>query len=197
MKSNRSLLVIIALMIVVASLYRVWDGRPFGFVPHISLAIFGGALIRDKRLALLLPIFTIFISDLLYEILWLRGITSIPGFYEGQWMNYLLFAGLTCFGFLMKRVNFLNVLGFSLSGSVLYFVFSNFVVWAGGGGLNRPKTFDGLMMCYADGLAFFRDYGLIQGFAGNVFIGELFFSAVLFGAWYVLTKTIALRPAYK
>jgi len=58
------------------------------------------------------------------------------------------------------------------------------------GGYVRPKTFDGLMMCYYDGLAFLRDYGLVKGFYGNVFIGDLFFCTLLFGSFYLLQKTI-------
>ena len=195
MKSTKSLLLSFLLLIIVASLYRVWDGRPFGFAPQIAMAIFGGAVIRDRRMALLLPLLSMLISDVLYQVLYLNGVTSIRGFYEGQWVNYLLFAGLTCFGFLMRKVNALNVLGFSIGGSVLFFLASNFTVWISGGGLGRPLNFEGLMLCYGDALAFYRDYGLINGFAGNFVFGDLFFSAVLFGAWYLIGKPAVHRHA--
>jgi hypothetical protein len=90
----------------------------------------------------------------------------------------------------MKRANVLNLIGFSVSGSLMYFLASNFIVWTGGGGFNRPKTFDGLMMCYNDGLAFYREYGLIHGFAGNILVGDLFFCGLLFGGFYLINKTI-------
>ena len=195
MKSTKSLLLSFLLLIIVASLYRVWDGRPFGFAPQIAMAIFGGAVIRDRRMALLLPLVSMLISDVLYQVLYINGVTSIQGFYEGQWVNYLLFAGLTCFGFLMRKVNTMNVLVFSIGGSVLFFLLSNFTVWIGGGGLGRPLTLEGLMLCYGDALAFYRDYGLINGFAGNFVFGDLFFSAILFGAWYLIGKPSVHRHA--
>ncbi len=195
MKLNRSLLLIFGMMILVAALYRVWDGRPYGFAPQIALAIFGGAVIRNKRLAFVLPLVSMLLSDVLYESLYLAGLSEIQGFYSGQWQNYLLFAGLTLFGFLMKKVNVLSVIGFSISGSLLYFIASNFAVWAGGGGYNRPKTFDGLMMCYNDALAFYREYGLINGYAGNIVMGDLFFCGLLFGGFYLLNKTVVQPKA--
>ncbi len=190
MKLGKSTVLAFLLLIIVASLYRVWDGRPFGFAPQIAMAIFGGAVIKDKRLAFLLPLLSLLISDLLYQVLYINGLSTIKGFYDGQWQLYVLFAGLTLFGFLMGRVNALKVLGFSISGSLLFFLASNFLVWIGGGGLNRPRTFDGLLMCYGDAIAFYRDYGLIGGFVGNIFIGDLFFSAVLFGAYYLISKRV-------
>jgi hypothetical protein len=132
---------------------------------------------------------------LLYEVLYLNGLSSIKGFYfgEGQLTNYALIVGLTMFGFLMKKKTVLNILGFTVSGSFLFFITSNFFVWLGGGGFARPKTWDGLLLCYNDALAFYRDYGLIKGFTGNFLLGDIFFSFVLFGGFYLINKTM-LQP---
>ena len=188
MKITKTTLLTFLLLIVVASVYRIWDGRPFGFAPQIAMAIFGGAVIKDKKLAFLLPLLSMFISDLLYQLLYINGLTTIKGFYAGQAVNYVLFAGLTMFGFLMRKINLKNVLGFSISGSILYFLVSNFTVWIGGGGLGRPLTGEGLLLCYGDALYFLRDYGLIKGFIGNFLLGDLFFSAVLFTTFMLITK---------
>jgi hypothetical protein len=191
MKNNRSVLLIAGLLILVSALYRVWDNRPIGFAPQIAMAIFGGAMIRNKKLAILLPLLSMLVSDALYQLLYVNGLTEIKGFYGGQWINYLLFAGLTVFGFGMKQVNVRNVAGFGISGSLLFFLVSNFTVWLGGGGFHHPKTIAGLMMTYADGLAFYRDYGLIHGFYGNFILGDLFFCVVLFGGFALLQKWVA------
>jgi len=190
MKISTKTILTFLLLIVVASLYRVWDGRPFGFAPQIAMAIFGGAVIKDKRLAFLLPLLSMLISDVLYQVLYINGLSTIRGFYVGQWANYLLYAGLTLFGFLMKKVNVLNVLGFTVSGSLFFFLASNLSVWIAGEGLARPHTWNGLMLCYGDALAFHRDYGLINGFVGNFILGDIFFAAVLFGSYYLLYKTV-------
>lgn len=196
MKITTSTIWAFLLMILTASLYRVWDGRPFGFAPHVAMALFGGAVIKDKRLAIFMPLVSLLISDVLYQVLYTYELSPIKGFYRGQLPNYLLFVGITLLGMQMKRINFTRVLGFTISGSVLFFLLSNFGVWIGGGGYVRPKTFEGLMQCYTDALVFHRDYGLIPGFYGNQIIGDLFFSLVLFGAYYLINKvSVFSKPA--
>jgi hypothetical protein len=98
------------------------------------------------------------------------------------------------FGFLLKKINFRNVVLFSVSGSVIFFITSNFLVWLGGGGLERPKTFAGLMQCYTDAFVFYRDAGAIRGFEANLILGDLFFTAVLFGGYY-LVRNVFMKPA--
>jgi hypothetical protein len=196
MKLNKSTIWAFVILLLVAALYRSWDGRPFGFAPQMAMALFGGAVISDKRFAVLLPILSLFLSDVVYQILYMNGLSSIQGFYEGQWIIYVLFVGITFFGMLMKKIDLKNVLGFTISGSLIFFLLSNFAVWAGGGGLGRPKTFNGLILCYEDAIIFYRDYGLIKGFAGNHIIGDLFFSFLLFGV-FVLAKNYFIRPAVK
>jgi len=190
MKLNKSVLLAFGILVLSASLYRAWPDRPYGFAPQMAMALFGGAVIKDKRWAFILPLLSMLISDVVYQLLYINGFTEISGFYTGQWVNYLLIAGLTMFGFLLKKITTLRVAAFSMAGSVLFFLASNFTVWLGGGGLGRPKTFDGLMLCYYDGLAFLRDYGFIKGFYGNVFIGDLFFCTILFGTYYLINRTV-------
>jgi len=188
MKLSKNTVIVFIILIVVSAVYRIFPERPFGFAPQMALALFGGAMISDKKLAFLLPVLSLFISDLLYQGLFSAGIASVPGFYEGQLWVYVSFLLVTVFGFLMKNVNWKSVIGFSISGSMIFFLSSNFFVWMGGGGLNRPKTFDGLLMCYGDALAFYRDYGVIHGFAGNFVIGDLFFTGLLFGTYFLAKK---------
>ena len=179
MKDKRSVFLCLLLLIIVASLYRAIPGRPFGFAPQYAMAIFGGAMfIKDKKWAFALPLLSMFISDALYEVLYHFGITTIQGFYAGQWENYLLFALLTTIGFLIRKINVVNVLLASLAAPTVYFILSNFLVWLGGGGLERPKTFQGLLMCYNDALPFYP----------NSLYATVIFSAVLFGGYYLLTR---------
>ena len=177
MKNNRTVFLSFLLLIIVASLYRVIPGRPFGFAPQYAMAIFGGAMfIKNKKLAFLVPLLSMFISDVLYEILYHAGITTLQGFYTGQWLNYLLFALLTIIGFLIKKINVVNVFLAALAAPTVYFLLSNFIVWLGGGGLERPKTLSGLLMCYNDALPFYP----------NSLYATVVFSAVLFGGYFLL-----------
>ncbi|MEJ7770080.1 MAG: DUF6580 family putative transport protein [Chitinophagaceae bacterium] len=179
---KKSIIWALVLLIVVAAFYRVIPNRPWGFAPQWAMALFAGALIKDKKWAFALPVFSMFLSDLLYQALYTYGWSEIPGFYKGQWVNYLLFAGITCIGFLMKRVNVLNIFGYSLVAPTAFFLVSNFMLWANGGGLHRPKTGAGLIQCYIDALPFY----------GNSLVATAVFSSVLFGGFYLFN-----RPGFK
>ena len=120
MKSNKNLLITFIVLVVVASLYRVIP-RPVNFAPHIAMALFAGAVIKDKKWAFALPIFSMFFSDLLYQVLYNYGLSDRPGFYVGQWQNYLLFAGITMIGFLIKKIRFVNVLLASVAAPTVFF----------------------------------------------------------------------------
>lgn len=189
---SRSTIWAFILLILTASLYRVWDSRPYGFAPQVAMALFGGAVIRDKKLAFILPLFSLLLSDAIYEILFRAGVSDISGLYYDQWLIYTLFAGITLLGMLMKKINVARVIGFTIIGSVLFFLISNLAVWIGGYGLGRPHTFHGLLLCYGDALAFYRDY---SGFAGIQLVGDLFFSGLLFGGHYLLSKVLFASPA--
>jgi len=178
MKQRNTLLFSFILLIAIASVYRVWEGRPWGFVPQIAMALFGGAVIRDKKFSFLLPLVSMLLSDVLYEVLFRNGLSDIPGFYEGQFTNYVLFAGLTFFGFWMRNLNIARIAAGTVMAPTVYFLLSNFQVWMGGGGLQRSKTVAGLMQCYADGLPFYRGY----------LLGTVFFSVLLFGLYFLFQK---------
>jgi len=178
---NKNILISFLLLVVVAAVYRVIPGRPVNFAPQIAMALFAGAVIKDKLWAIALPILSMVLSDLLYQVLYINGFTDIPGFYVGQWQNYILFAGITFIGFMIKKIKVLNVLLASLAAPTAFFIVSNFVVWSGWQGtrgLNRPKTFEGLMMCYADALPFYL----------NSVYACIFFSAVLFGTYVLIRR---------
>jgi hypothetical protein len=179
MKQNRSVLVAFGLLILAASLYRVWPDRPFGFAPQWAMAIFGGAVIKDKRLAFLFPLLSIFISDTIYQLMFQNGATQIWGFYEGQWSNYVLFGLLTVFGLMIRKISWIKIIAASLSAPSVYFLISNFLVWIGGGGYHRPT----LMGAYIDGIPFYQ----------MSLMATLIFSGVLFGT-YFLIRDQSLQP---
>lgn len=184
MKLNRSLVVSLVLTIFLSAVYRAMPNRPWGFAPQFAIALFAGAIfVKDKKWAFALPLISMFISDLLYQFLYNKGLTEIPGFYKGQWVNYLLFTSLTIFGFMVRSRKPLQVLGASIATPTTFFLISNFMVWAGGGGLKRPKTFEGLMMCYNDALPFYA----------NSLMATAIFSAILFGGYYFLNQSIAKK----
>ncbi len=179
MKPSKNLVWSFLLLIVIAAVYRIIPGRPYGFAPQWAMAVFAGAVIRDKKWAFIIPVLSMFISDLFYQVLYLSGAGSLPGFYEGQWQNYILFGLLVFVGMAVKKVNVKQIALASFVAPTLYFLASNFLVWASNGstrGLDRPKTLNGLLLCYSDGIPFYR----------MSILATLVFSGILFGSFYLI-----------
>lgn len=188
MKQNKTNTIIFILLVVIGALYRVWDNRPLGFAPQIAMALFAGSVIKDKKIAFLFPLLSMLVSDALFQLLYTQGLTSIAGFYQGQWINYILFASITVIGFSINSRKIGHIFLGSIAGVLFFFVISNFLDWIGGGldlyNQPYPKTFDGLMTCFAAGIPF------LKGSLMATFV----FSAILFGG-YNLFERLALKPA--
>ena len=189
MKNNRSTLLVFALLIVAAALYRVWDNRPLGFAPQIAMALFAGSVIRNKKFSFLLPVLSMLISDGLYEILYRQGLTDIKGFYNGQWVNYLLFTVITLIGFLIQKQKLSHIIMGSLAGVIFYFFASNFATWIGGGlDINNqpyPRTWQGLSNAFVAGIPF------LKGSLWATFV----FNGVFFGGYYLYSRyVLRLKP---
>ena len=183
MKNNKILLVFI-ILIAAAALYRIIPGRPMGFAPQLAIAIFGGAVLKQKKWAFALPIFSMLLSDTLFEILYRNGWSSYAGFYEGQGINYLLLAGIVFIGMAMGRISLVKIGAASLAAPIIYFLLSNLATWAGHGGYNLPLTGEGLFQTYALGLPF-----LYMSIAATIT-----FNAVFFGMWAVIQGTLERNP---
>jgi hypothetical protein len=179
MKVSKYTLLSFLMLIVVAAVYRAIPGRPWGFAPQFAMAIFGGAVIKDRKLAFLLPLLSLLISDVFYELLYINGMFEIKGFYDGMWINYLLFASLTIVGFFIKNDKPLSIAKGAVAAPTIFFFASNFTTWLGSGGYNRPKTFSGLTQAFIDGIPFYT----------NSLVGTFVFGAVLFGGFYWLKKS--------
>jgi len=182
MRNQKTTILVFVLLVIAAALYRVWDNRPLGFAPQIAMALFAGSVIKDKKFSFLVPVLSMLLSDILYQVLYQQGLTTIKGFYTGQWVNYLLFAAITFIGFFINKKNIGHIFLGSLAGVVFFYLTSNFFNWAGGGlDINNqpyPKTFSGLLNCFAAGLPFFR---------GSVW-ATLLFNGIFFGSHYLYSR---------
>ncbi len=177
MKLNKQIILAIAIMIATSALYRVLPGRPYGFAPQIAIALFGGSLFASrKQYAFLLPILSMFISDVLYQVLFYYHLSPMQGFYEGQLLNYILIAGTAVFGFGLQSNKLSKyIIGF-FAAPTAYFIVSNALVWAQGGGYHHAINLTGFLQAMADGLPFYP-YSVA---------GTLVFGGVLFGSFRLL-----------
>ncbi len=166
-KENRALrLAVILLMIAAAGALRLLP-HPWNFTPLGAMALFGGAFLRDKRAALLVPLAALFASDL------------VLGFYPLLPVVYSSFLVSVHIGFLLReRRSVPRVAGAALLGSVQFFVVTNFAVWAAGG--LYPRTGAGLAACYAAAIPFFR----------NALAGDLLCAGVLFGGFALAERLL-------
>jgi hypothetical protein len=107
----------------------------------------------------------------------------ILGFYQHMEVPYLSFVLIVCIGFqLQQRRTALRIAGAALLSSVVFFVVTNFGVWAFDS--LYPKTLPGLVACYVAAIPFFR----------NTLLGDLMYTAILFGGFRLLeTRFAALR----
>lgn len=210
-EQERTALPLIVGLGILAILFRIFPTHhPFNMTPVGAVALFAGARFRSW-LALLFPLAVMGISDV---ILWIKF----------DWMPfnpwaYSSFILIVLLGRYLRRTESPWKIGLTcVSGSLLFYLITNFGVWLGstipaetiasskGYMLEYQTTnyeyplikyannVEGLLTCYAMGLPFVRmapeALGVAPpfGFFGNLFIGDLFFVALIFGLQAVLWR---------
>lgn len=171
-------------LILAAALTRLLPHPP-NFSPVAAVALFAGAHFAAKRWAFLVPLLGLFVSDLALAAINGGGYATWFGG-AGIWLVYLCIALTTAMGLKLRgRVSGGRVLGYSLAGSVLFFLVTNFGAWLfQPAQLLYPQDPAGLAMAYAAGIPFFQ----------WTVLGTLFYAAVLFGGFALLRSRMpALR----
>jgi hypothetical protein len=145
------------LLILFAAFSRLLPHPP-NFAPIAAIALFSGVYL-DKRYAFVIPLTAMLISD------------AVIGFHIYLAWVYAAFIVIACIGLWLKNhKKALYIAGASLASSVVFFVISNFGVWAMGG---FGRSLAGLSECYVMAIPFF----------GNTIMGDMFYTAVMFGAY--------------
>ncbi len=170
---------VLALMILLAALSRLMPHPP-NFTPVGAMALFGAAYFSRRYLAFVIPFVALWASDLfLNNVVYAK---MYPEYYQGfTWFGntwvYASFALIVVLGFLcLKKVKPLQLIGTSLLASMLFFLLTNFGVWASSLGTIYTKDFTGLMACYGAGLPFFW----------NTILGDVLYVGALFGSFEFL-----------
>ena len=182
--SNKQLILTAAGIILAAALSRLLPHAP-NFAPIGALGIFGGTTVKDKKYAFIFPLGALLISDII-----LQSFTSTSGFYG--WEQIFVYAAVTLTTFLatrIKKANAANILLACVWTGIIFFLLSNFGVWVAH--LYYPHSFAGLMQCYGQALVFYHN-DLFSNFAINSIAGNVFFSALMFGAYALVKKNIAV-----
>jgi len=174
-KNNKIVeLILAAFLVLIGFGFRLLPHSP-NFTPIAAIALFGGVYL-SKKMALVLPIIAMVISDIFI------------GYYQTGLMIVVYTSFLLCvlLGFWLKNhKKWYTILGSSVAGSLIFFFLTNFAVWS----LTSwyQKSISGLIECYLMALPFLK----------NTLSGDLFFATVFFGVYetvrVVIKKKIAIR----
>lgn len=156
------------LLIILLAVFARLIPHPPNFAPIAGLALFSGSYFKNK-ISLLIPLAVMILSDIFL------------GFHSTVLYVYASFILITFIGNKLRSLKFLNLLSASLLSSIMFFLITNFGVWAAGS--MYPKTFNGLIQSYQMGLPFFR----------NTILGDLFYSFSFFYGFEFFSKFLHKR----
>jgi len=151
-------------LIIIGILFR-FIPHAANFTPVAAIALFAGVYLNKKQ-ALVVPLILMVASDLFL------GMHNVVIFTWGS------FALVTLLGLWAKNhKTFLGIVSISVASSILFYVITNFGVWAMGW---YPQTAKGLLDCYILGLPFLRVFS----------VATLVYTVVFFGAYELIAAKV-------
>ena len=166
-RPDRHNVLIVIGLVLAAALSRLLPHPP-NFSPVEATALFAGAMLARRHLAVVVPILAMALSDAI-----LGWHALLPVVYAC--MALMALAG----GLLRDRVSVTGVAGLSVASVLFFFAVTNFMVWLTQG--MYPMTGAGLVACYVAALPFLQ----------NQLAGVAFYGLVLFGGHALLTRRSA------
>ncbi|HXM93171.1 MAG TPA: DUF6580 family putative transport protein [Candidatus Dormibacteraeota bacterium] len=158
-------LVVLAMILLAAAL-RIAP-HPWNLTPVGAMALFSGAMVRDRRLAFLFPLLALFAGDLVIGLH-----TLMPWVYASFLVNVALG------NWLRSRPTPARIGAITLLGAIQFFVITNFSVWATYD--TYPRTASGLVACYIAGIPYFW----------NTLAGDFLYAALLFGGFAIAVRLV-------
>tara|TARA_B110000046_G_C12893471_1_gene355398 strand:- start:258 stop:782 length:525 start_codon:yes stop_codon:yes gene_type:complete len=158
--------ILILSLIIATALSNILLSNIPNFSPVASVALFSGFYLSNKKLALLIPVACMLISD--YFI----------GFHSLMWAVYLSFALTVVMGIKMNTSSSKKVIINSVLSSLIFFLITNSAVWLTGNFYSSDLS--GLGLCLTMGIPFFK-YTLLS---------SIVFSTILFGGFQILDQLI-------
>jgi hypothetical protein len=153
-------------LILLAAALRIAP-HPWNFTPVGAMALFSGAVLKDRRLAFLFPLLALFAGDIFIGFHKL-----IPIVYA----SFLVNVGIGLW--LRDRRTVGRISLATLLGAIQFFFVTNFAVWQFLGGY--PRTATGLLACYIAGIPFFW----------NTLAGDAAYAVLLFGGYALAERFI-------
>ncbi len=145
--------------------------HPLNFSPIGAMALFGGVYL-EKRLAFILPLFAMLLSDVILgfhsQIIFVYGSFLVIGFI-GQWLKNRKSVGMITLS--------------TLASSLIFFVITNFGMWFMQRFYSTPlytNDVSGLVTCFVAAIPFFQ----------NTLAGDVVYVSVMFGAFELAKKFV-------
>ena len=179
MSKEKSFILIVALIVLGIGSRFLFLIEGYPQIPNFTalgaVALFGAYYLK-KAQSIIIPLAILWISDIvLNNVVYSEYYTSFS-FFGDPWVNLGFIATIVTGWYMLKKLSVKSLLGASLIGAFVFYLITNFSSW-----LTidlYPKNLEGLITCYIKGIPFFR----------NAFLGNVFFSAVLFGSYAYFTK---------
>ena len=167
---NFNYLVILAILIALGVAGRLLPHPP-NFTPMAAIALFAGFIFLKRYIAVIAVVVTMLLTDY-----FAFGYLSAEWFAsKSMWVVYLaLLFPIVFKNFLQKKLGLFRVAGAALASSTVFFIATNFSVWAFSP--MYEKTLEGLVLCYTMAIPFFQ----------NTIAGDLIWSGVIFGTYLLL-----------
>ena len=163
---------------VMAALLRLVPHPP-NFAPVGGVALFGGARLRGWQ-ACCVPLLAMLLTDPIRSRL--EG--GYPAFWWATPIIYSCFLINVLLGrvFLRNSSSPVRIASVAIAGSIQFYVITNLFEWWHGI-TPYAHTFSGLIECYVAAVPFF----------GRTVLADLFYSAVLFTAYALMSRRMALQ----
>jgi hypothetical protein len=157
--------------------------HPPNLTAMTALALFGGSYFSDRRLAFMVPLVALLLSDVALGLYWSWSFMAIQPHMWVQYLTFLLIVGMGMTWLRDKRGP-LRIGLVTLAASCAFYVITNFFEWVFQPWY--PKTAAALVLSYVAAIPFFR----------NALIGDLVYTALLFGGFHLLERRYAVlrRP---
>ena len=139
--------------------------HPPNFTPIIAVAVMSGYLFKNIYISLIVLSLSMLVSDL------------IIGFYSNYFLVYFsLILIVFIFSKINKDINTKNLFLYAVFSSSIFFIITNFGVWALGGLYEKNLT--GLISCYLLAIPFFT----------NTILSTIFYSYTVFFLYNLIKK---------
>lgn len=139
-------------IVILAGLSRVIPHVP-GFVPVTAATILAGSVISRKGLAVVATLFSVWISDLiLNNMVYAECYDGFAWFTEGTVYLMAAYAIISLASTALSTSDSpIKIAGFSIGSSLVFWLISNFGVWAEG---KYSSDFSGILSCYQAAIPF-------------------------------------------